>query len=627
MIFHNNNSQSMMMMIQSQSYNMRRVIRLLLLLCMLQYCCNTNNQLKHIHSFLISPKQSYPSSLLTINKLPRLHSTTGTIQEGPMEEEKEEQQGSTSSSKNVVVIISPPGGIGEIIAVKNAQQGYNIKWLVITSPSFSTSGSNNSMIKSDENTVSISQDIYNMIQSNDGTLQIASIDAKTLLLLQPQDQENKVSYNSASQAISTWCTTANTVICTLDGVEKSDSTTTTTTTTATSSFNQKQQQQEAELEQQQMMEWKNAIYMATKEVVTKATNIKTKIAILSSFDDDTTSTSTSSNTNSNDQQTQNLFSQLSNPFNSNSNNNDYDKPKSLLDAIMTKDDDSNNNQIIKIRHGQLFGLPESSKDFTPFINGPKRIPELCEEYTMRTIRIDPTNTISGNAILRSKTTRTSRHVMGDAITTILNMIHNNHDNNNNDIDNKSLNMDIFISSQPGIEPISSNEWQNELQRVLSVIAKIDDNDATTRGIDDGIVLFTMEYGSVPDKERLTDWITTKWAPAVLRTYDIAAIRTGARPVYANKINPYRTEIIWQQLINFQSVIVGRMIIDISDTSMIAIRGGPTSNTDNGTTSTSRVPLPGEDILIRRLAEAATQAIEKGLATKVRFLFLLICLYL
>jgi hypothetical protein len=120
-------------------------------------------------------------------------------------------------------------------------------------------------------------------------------------------------------------------------------------------------------------------------------------------------------------------------------------------------------------------------------------------------------------------------------------------------------------------------------------------------------------------------MTTKWAPAILRTYDIAAIRTGPRPVYANRIRNNDNnninekddssdrgtlEIVWQQLINFEPVTVGRMIIEITNTSMKASRIIEVGNINSNT------PLAGEDILVRRLAEAASQAIEKGLATKV-----------
>lgn len=41
------------------------------------------------------------------------------------------------------------------------------------------------------------------------------------------------------------------------------------------------------------------------------------------------------------------------------------------------------------RHGELFGISESSPDFSPLIGGPKREAVLAEEYTMRNLRIDP----------------------------------------------------------------------------------------------------------------------------------------------------------------------------------------------------------------------------------------------
>ena len=47
----------------------------------------------------------------------------------------------------------------------------------------------------------------------------------------------------------------------------------------------------------------------------------------------------------------------------------------------------------------------------------------------------------------------------------------------------------------------------------------------------GAQLFSASFGSVPSVERLTDWVATKWAPAVMKTYDIAGFRVSERPVF------------------------------------------------------------------------------------------------
>jgi hypothetical protein len=130
----------------------------------------------------------------------------------------------------------------------------------------------------------------------------------------------------------------------------------------------------------------------------------------------------------------------------------------------------------------------------------------------------------------------------------------------------------------------------------------------------GAQLFSVDFASVPDVERLADWLATKWAPAVLRTYDIAAIRVGARPVYTTRTSPGTLQIDWQQLVDFESVTVGKMEIVVTDKGLKALRLA--GDASKGFGSVSRIPLNGEDVLVRRLAEASSQAIEKGLAKKV-----------
>ena len=76
-------------------------------------------------------------------------------------------------------------------------------------------------------------------------------------------------------------------------------------------------------------------------------------------------------------------------------------------------------------------------------------------------------------------------------------------------------------------------------------------------------LFSSRDMVVEDTERLADWLATKWAPAVMKTYDIAAIRIGARPVVATRSGEGRVDIIWQELVDFDSVTVGRMILQVN----------------------------------------------------------------
>ena len=551
----------------------------------------------------------------------------------------------TTASKSNVVIVSPPGGIGEVTAVKVAQQGYHVKWLVIRNSIPNDSSNTNSYNSrmptspSEESVVSLSQEILNDIQNVGGSLQFAGADTVNLLSTDSSSTSSSSGTTSSSlQAITTWCNVADAVICTIDGVEgnmlpnKSDS---------------KKRQPENDNDTTLRNEWKNAIYLATRAVATKSI-AATKIAILSASEQENDN---DINNNDNNRNNNGLLSPLTNLFNggtssssSGNSNNNMNVPTSLTESLMTSSSNDTNNNIIKLRHGQvLFGLAETSKEFTPFLNGPRKVPELCSEYSNRNIRIDPTfNVNSGtNMFLVSSSSsssssntattnidttmssRTSRHAMGDAVVTILNMMQENHNSAPLWPTKEGTLMDVCVTSQPGTDIVTPEEWKNEFQRVISVLSSSGDgtSSASTNAMN-GIPLFNVEFGSVPNIDRFTDWMTTKWAPAILRTYDIAAIRTGPRPVYANRIRNEDSssdsgtlEIVWQQLINFEPVIIGRMMIEITNTNMKASRiieaaGSSTTNRNN------MMSLAGEDILVRRLAEAASQAIEKGLATKV-----------
>ena len=168
--------------------------------------------------------------------------------------------------------------------------------------------------------------------------------------------------------------------------------------------------------------------------------------------------------------------------------------------------------------------------------------------------------------------------------------------------------DISISSQTGTEELTRDQWEEEFDRIQELIAS---GKAST--------LFSQEM-IVDDTERLAEWLATKWAPAVIRTYDIAAIRIGARPVSATRIDGSKVEIVWQELVNFETVLVGKMVLEVSKTGITASRGA--GDPAKGYGSVSKKPLNGEDVLVRRLADATSQAIEKGLAKKVNIMALL-----
>eukprot|EP00980_Cylindrotheca_fusiformis_P009161 scaffold1993_cov107-Cylindrotheca_fusiformis.AAC.5 len=254
-------------------------------------------------------------------------------------------------------------------------------------------------------------------------------------------------------------------------------------------------------------------------------------------------------------------------------------PPSLVQAL--------SKNACVVRHGQLFGQPESSPNFSPLVGGPRRDAVIAEEYTMRDVRVDPF-VLSGNR-MASSSFRACRHAVGEVSALIA---------------TATLPVPletVSIYSQIGNEKVTVEKWRLEFERV---------KEETTSGkVSD---LFYQEM-IVDDTERLADWLATKWAPAVLRTYDIAAIRTGPRPVYAIRCDSGIVEIIWQELVDFQSVVVGRMILRVDENGITATRGAGDAKAGFGTISMK--PLPGEEALVSRLAEAASQATEKGLARK------------
>jgi len=251
------------------------------------------------------------------------------------------------------------------------------------------------------------------------------------------------------------------------------------------------------------------------------------------------------------------------------------------------------SKLTTLRYGELFGLPESSTVNSPFIGGPRRDPVIRDEYTMRAIRIDPTLSLSGNSML-SEAYRTSRLSLASAAARMALSL----------TPTLPSNLDICLTSLRGLELPTVEDWDEEFERVEEIMQE-------TGG--SGAQLFAASFGSVPNVERLADWLASKWAPTVLRTYDIAGIRVGARPVFASKVGDRTVEIEWQVLRDFETFVVGKMTIEVDEKGITAVRGAGDASSGYG--SVSRKPLNGEDILVRRLSDAVTQAVEKGLATK------------
>ena len=227
------------------------------------------------------------------------------------------------------------------------------------------------------------------------------------------------------------------------------------------------------------------------------------------------------------------------------------------------------------------------------MGGPRRDPVVRDMYTTRSVRVDPT--IAGSLASGNGASKTNRLNVAEAAARL----------GLGRIRGPGGGMDVSLSSYAGSESPADDEWRAEFDRVLEALA-------SPSG---GARLFSAEFAGVPDVGRLAEWMATKWAPAVLRGYAIAGTRVGARPVYATRTGDGTVEIVWQELVDFDPVTSGRMVIDVGERGMTASRGAGDPSAGFG--AVSATPLPGEDILVRKLADAASQATEKGLALKVR----------
>lgn len=432
------------------------------------------------------------------------------------------------ASGNSLIVISPPGGVGEVSAVKAAQMGASVRWFVV-----SQAGTND---------VVLSQETLDNIAAAGGTVDLAGAEAPTLLL--PSDDPA-----SALKAVSAWCGSADALICTFDGLENANS---------------KLQNKNQEM----VKPWENAIKVAAREARKAVSG--TKIAILDAFEDEEENNKAGG--------LDGLVSSLLGGA--------VQIPSSLTEALT-----EGSVGVTKLRHGQLFGTPESSPEFSPLVGGPRKNPELCEEYTMRAVRVDPTLSVAGNVMMGSAT-RSSRHAVGEAAALMA-------------LGKVSFQdgIDVCVSSLRGTEKPSLDSWNEDFARLEKALSS-----------GGAAKLFEAAFSSVPNVDRLTDWLATKWAPAVLRTYDIATIRSGARPVYAKRSADASVDIVWQKLVNYESVTVGTMTIQVTSNGLTAIRGP--GDASKGFGEISKRPLSGEDVLVRRLADAASQAVEKGLAKKV-----------
>jgi hypothetical protein len=225
--------------------------------------------------------------------------------------------------------------------------------------------------------------------------------------------------------------------------------------------------------------WKNAVKVAVQEA-SKAVGGR-KIAILSATEDDDPSDGGAGEEDKGGA----LGSLVGNLF----GGRKPGVPTSLAAALSGE----GRNLLCRIRHGELFGTPESSPDFSPLVGGPRRSPEPCEEYTMRSVRVDPARSVAGN-LMTGSGSRSSRHAVGEAAALVA-------------LEKVSVSggggaggIDVCVTSLRGTEEVSADTWNQEFQRATKMMF------SASSGADGGApVLFAAEFSSVPDLRRLSDW--------------------------------------------------------------------------------------------------------------------------
>jgi hypothetical protein len=444
-----------------------------------------------------------------------------------------------------IIVVSPPGGVGEVAAVKAACLGSSVRWFVISDP-----GEDDTTVSA-SSVVTLAPQALRDIADASGSLELAGATVQDLT--KGGDNERL--------AVAQWCGAADGLICTYDGANDGNS--------------------------GDPNGFRTALRVAAMEA-SKAVS-GPRVAVLSAEEDLEDSI--------NGNETEDVESSgISNMIGSLLGGGTASVPATLPRSFSR----SKSEDICVVRHGELFGIPESSPEFSPLIGGPRREPAVTEEYTMRTVRVDPF-IVSGNVMGSSAQLKSCRHSVGESAALFAAQKLSIPSSSNSRERSPTV---ISISSQAGTDKWTLEQWEEELNRVQDLV---DTGKAST--------LFSSQDMVVEDTERLADWLATKWAPAIMKTYDIAAIRIGGRPVAAIRSGEGRVDITWQELVDFNSVNVGKMILQVNKDGITATRGP--GDASKGYGAISMMPLNGEDVLVRRLAEAASQAIEKGLAKKAQ----------
>lgn len=382
---------------------------------------------------------------------------------------------SSPSSTPSVVVISPPGGVGEVAAVKAAGLGSKVRWFVVSGGGGDDDdgpqqrGRASASKDGGTTVVTLSSHALEQVSQAGGSLQLAGASASSLLA----DMDDPA---SALPAVATWCQGIGegdgVLISTLDGIDDALS-------PSSSSKKRKRPAEDSDDANDPATMWKNAVKVAAQEA-SKAVK-GTKIAILSATEDDYPSGGDGGDAES---KGGGLGSLVGNLF--------AGKKPVVPTSLATALSGDASNPVYRIRHGELFGTPESSPDFSPLVGGPRRSPEICEEYTMRSVRVDPTRSVAGN-LMTGSGSRSSRHAVGDAAALVaLGKVF---------VSGGDGEMDVCVTSLRGTDEVPEEMWNQEFQRAQRMMS------SGVSGGADGTapVLFVAEFSSVPDVRRLADW--------------------------------------------------------------------------------------------------------------------------
>merc|ERR1711966_256407 len=174
--------------------------------------------------------------------------------------------------------------------------------------------------------------------------------------------------------------------------------------------------------------------------------------------------------------------------------NEVNIPKSMVEAMK--------GDVSVIRYGELFGAVESSPESSPFIGGPRIDPVVRDMFTMRSVRLDPTVSMAGNVVTGGDGSKSNRLAVACAASRLA----------LGKVPSASvLDLDVSLSSFDGTEDPTDEEWNAEFARVVDTMSSTNDSAGGA------------QFSSVPSTKRLSEWLATKWAPVILRSYDIAGI--------------------------------------------------------------------------------------------------------